>query len=302
MDGKNPAISAVIPTYNRADFLPRAIDSALNQTFPPREIIVLDDGSEDETVEILRSYGDCVQYVYQTNAGLSAATNAAVRAATSPWIASLDSDDYWDVGFLERISRAMIETKEAADVYFSDMIYPEANAPEERSLWMHVNFQFDGPYLLVEDGSDWALMPLQPLRMQASVIRRSSCLASGGMHEGLRVRNDQHFFLKIGLGTPMCAVKGAAVYVGQDAPNRLTTIFRGRDWIDAKATMYGELLSREDTPAGAKFELKKRYGEAFYGLSTFDARAGDYTRFLANLARGVYYYPQGALERLRSCL
>ena len=89
----SPKISVVIPTYNRAKVVPKAIESVLAQTFPPAEIIVVNDGSKDETREVLAGYGDRIHAITQENGGLSAARNTGIRAATSEWVAFLDDDD-----------------------------------------------------------------------------------------------------------------------------------------------------------------------------------------------------------------
>src|SRR4051812_21240165 len=96
-------ISAIIPTYNRSGVLKRAIESVLNQTAPPAQLIVVDDGSTDETPELCRSFKSRIHYVRQDNAGASTSRNAGIRLAASPWIAFLDSDDYWTPLHLERI-------------------------------------------------------------------------------------------------------------------------------------------------------------------------------------------------------
>src|SRR5687768_11860549 len=88
-------ISAVIPSYNYAHYLARAIDSVLAQTYAVKEVIVIDDGSTDNTREVVAKYGEPVRYVYQNNAGLSAARNAGIRLACTPWIGLLDSDAWW---------------------------------------------------------------------------------------------------------------------------------------------------------------------------------------------------------------
>lgn len=89
-----PYFSVAIPAYNRADILGRAIDSCLAQSFPDFEVIVVDDGSSDNTAQVVRAYADPrVTYIHQANAGGAAARNRAVEAATGRYIAFLDSDD-----------------------------------------------------------------------------------------------------------------------------------------------------------------------------------------------------------------
>ncbi len=89
------SVSVIIPTYNRAAVLPRALDSVLAQTHAAGEIIVIDDGSADETPHIMeRDYG-MVDYYYRENRGVSAARNSGIRKAAGEWLAFLDSDDEW---------------------------------------------------------------------------------------------------------------------------------------------------------------------------------------------------------------
>ena len=90
-----PKVSVIIPTHNREQFIARAIDSVLAQTFTDYEIIVVDDGSIDLTRDVLRAYDNRIKYVYQENKGVSAARNLGIRESTSQYIAFLDSDDYW---------------------------------------------------------------------------------------------------------------------------------------------------------------------------------------------------------------
>jgi glycosyltransferase involved in cell wall biosynthesis len=96
-----PTVSAVIPSYNYGAFVGKAIDSVLNQTHPHIECIVVDDGSTDNTREVVATYGDRVRYIYQKNAGLPDARNTGVRAATGEFVGFLDSDDEWEPTFVE---------------------------------------------------------------------------------------------------------------------------------------------------------------------------------------------------------
>ena len=85
-------ITVVIPTYNRYTLLKRAITSLYNQTYLPKEIIVVDDGSKDDTSKIQNDFSDII-YIYQENRGVSAARNRGIENANCEWIAFLDSDD-----------------------------------------------------------------------------------------------------------------------------------------------------------------------------------------------------------------
>lgn len=87
--------AVVVPTYNRAAYVGDAIDSILAQDTPPEEVIVVDDGSTDDTQAVLARYGDRIRVVTQANAGVSAARNAGAAAATADWLTFLDSDDRW---------------------------------------------------------------------------------------------------------------------------------------------------------------------------------------------------------------
>lgn len=97
-----PKVSIVIPTYNRSRFVCEAIESVLNQSFKDFEIIVVDDGSTDNTKEALKKYSNHISYIYQDNRGRSLARSAGIKAAKGDYIAFLDDDDIWLPGKLEK--------------------------------------------------------------------------------------------------------------------------------------------------------------------------------------------------------
>jgi glycosyltransferase involved in cell wall biosynthesis len=106
---REPLVSVVIPTFNRADLLREALDSVFAQTHQNLQVIVVDDGSTDHTHAMLETLSDRVETIFQSHAGVSAARNAGITAARGRYVAFLDSDDLWipekvaqQVAFLER--------------------------------------------------------------------------------------------------------------------------------------------------------------------------------------------------------
>ncbi len=114
-----PRISVIIPTFNCARFLGRAIDSALAQTYRDYEVIVVDDGSTDETQSVVAQFGGKIRYLYQPNKGASSARNLALSKATGELIAYLDSDDMWYPQKLER-QAAFLDTHSECGLVHSD--------------------------------------------------------------------------------------------------------------------------------------------------------------------------------------
>ncbi len=94
-----PRVSIITPTYNAAQYLPAAIDSVLQQTYTDWELIIIDDGSTDNTPSLVRSYlpilGERLRYLYQSNRGQAAARNAGLQVAKGEFVATLDADDLW---------------------------------------------------------------------------------------------------------------------------------------------------------------------------------------------------------------
>ena len=105
-------ISVVIPTYNRISLLARAIDSVLKQSLNPYEIIVVDDGSEDGTSEMIQNKYNSIKLIRQQNNGVSAARNKGIKHAKGDWIGLLDSDDEWKEKKLENQADRLIKTPE----------------------------------------------------------------------------------------------------------------------------------------------------------------------------------------------
>ncbi|HUO36169.1 MAG TPA: glycosyltransferase family A protein, partial [Candidatus Acidoferrum sp.] len=130
----NPKVSVVIPTYNRAKKVRGAIDSALGQTISDLEVIVVDDGSSDNTAKVLQeAYGTRIRYFAQQNQGASAARNKGMAEARGEWIAFLDSDDFWEKEKLEWQLKTVEQFAPDCGVCYTDARF--FNYPETRTMF-----------------------------------------------------------------------------------------------------------------------------------------------------------------------
>jgi glycosyltransferase involved in cell wall biosynthesis len=110
-------VSVIIPTYNSARFLTAAVESVLKQTFKDFEVIVIDDGSTDNTSEIIKQFGDSVRYIFQKNQGVSVARNTGIKNSAAKYVAFLDADDVWMPTKLEKQIAALKENPKSKVCY-----------------------------------------------------------------------------------------------------------------------------------------------------------------------------------------
>lgn len=240
-------IAAVIPAYNRAATIERAVRSVLDQTRPADEVLVVDDGSTDSTPELLATFGDAITVLRTDNGGAAVARNRGVAATTAPWIAFLDSDDHWCPDHLERIAAAIEATGGRARVYFDDTARPAGGVPDA-SLFELSGFAVDGSHHLVDDATEWVLRPRQPTMLQSSVFSRAAWDEIGGLWPVLRSRHDTHVFLWLGIGGAMCAVAGTGCRMTDDdtSGNRQMDAMgtRSRRYWEHTVHLYDDVLAR----------------------------------------------------------
>jgi glycosyltransferase involved in cell wall biosynthesis len=124
-----PLVSVVIPNYNYAIYLKQCIESVLSQTYSNLEIILVDDGSNDNSLEVARQFEDKIKIVTQTNLGVNAARNNGIKEAVGEFIAICDSDDYWVNNKIEKQMELFFKNPDLVLVYCS---YFRANERSER--------------------------------------------------------------------------------------------------------------------------------------------------------------------------
>ncbi len=133
---RSPLISVIIAAYNYGRYLREAIDSAIVQTYPSTEIIVINDGSTDDTEKIAQSYGAKIRYFYQEHQGLASPKNRGVTLAQGEYIAFLDADDVWPENRLE-LMMAPFSNDKSLDMVFGQIrnfLSPELTVEKEKAL------------------------------------------------------------------------------------------------------------------------------------------------------------------------
>lgn len=180
-DLSQPLVSVVIPSYNYGQFVGDAVESALAQTYRPIEVIVVDDGSTDDTLLRLLPFSGRIRVIHQENRGLSAARNAGIKAASAEWVAFLDSDDLWHPEKLQvQMAGAL---KSGADLVGSS---PTDELPE------HLDPDPRLEKLTVRDFLSWT-----PLGPSSAIVRRSCFDTLGLFDESLRSVEDLDMWLRL---------------------------------------------------------------------------------------------------------
>lgn len=199
-EATTPAVSIVIPVYNRADLVVRAIRSVLNQTLVDFEIVVVDDGSTDNTATAVESIDDKrIRLVRKSNGGVSSARNTGIQNARSELIAFLDSDDEWDSAFLETILRLRRN-------------YPQCSAFATRYIFRSEEGQSETPTLYgLPKGEDWegvlknyfemAVRSRPPICTSAVAVTKQALHDVGGFPTEVTVGEDLITWARIAAGS-----------------------------------------------------------------------------------------------------
>ncbi|MEO7361501.1 MAG: glycosyltransferase family A protein [Gemmatimonadaceae bacterium] len=175
------AVSCIIPAYNALRFIDETIESVLGQSVPVAEIIVVDDGSTDGTLQTLAQYGDKVRLILQQNAGPAAARNNGVRNSHGEFLAFLDADDLWTPNKVE-MQLARFSANPELQVCFADLFNFRTNSP---------NAPFRDGYTEV---TDWPRVHFSPCTLLA---RRSAFDTIGNFDETLRRGEDTEWFVRM---------------------------------------------------------------------------------------------------------
>jgi glycosyltransferase involved in cell wall biosynthesis len=173
-DKNLPSISVVIAAHNGENYLAETLRSVLSQTLPASEILVVDDGSTDDTAGVARSFGEKVQLITREKSGVSASRNYGISVANNEWVALLDHDDLWEPDHLENFARMVVEQPET-DVCYSGTRRMVAD-PETGAFHLAAR---PNPMPTPENFRN-TLMDHCFFTPSAAMVRRTSVVAVGG--------------------------------------------------------------------------------------------------------------------------
>lgn len=217
-------VSAIIPTYNRRNYIRRAIESVLAQTVAVDEVIIVDDGSTDGTAAAVQEwFGPRVNVIQQVNGGVALARLTGIRAASGDWIAFLDSDDEWMPDRTERLLASAAQVPNEVAWIFGDLQVVTDDG-DSGTLFTQYGLRLNDPLVIFEDTLS-VQYPFQFGLLQGSFIRRNVLLEMGCFSEGLRSDDDLLAGFQVA-----CRYKFAAI------PNVVGKYFRTTD-LDASSVV-----------------------------------------------------------------
>ncbi len=273
-------ISVVIPTYNYADFISEAVESVLAQTFPVFEIIVVDDGSNDNTEEVIKQFGDKVKYIKQRNGGVCAARNNGVENAGGDFIAFLDADDVW---FPEKIEKQMAKFAEDTKIGLVHCRMREFDTESGETMRLHL----EGEEGWVADG---LLLFDKTIIIGCGgsiIVSRKAFETVGGFDTNLKVGEDWDFCYRIARKFKVGFVREILVdyrYHGNNSHLNVREMDRSMKIFYEKAF---------DTDDKSILRLRRKsYGNFYKILAGSYFTAGNYQQFVIYSLKSLWLMPE----------
>jgi glycosyltransferase involved in cell wall biosynthesis len=276
------SVSVVVPCYNMAHYLQKAIASIRMQAWPDLEIIAVDDGSTDDTVEILRRLnGIDLRVLRQNNQGPSAARNLGISASRGKWIAFLDADDYWLPSKLKIQMETLTKEPEVAFCYGAAICLDSSNSEHVRDP--------------DKSGEDifWDLLWGSQLLLSSAILRRDCFDQAGSFDPQLRMGEDWDMFLRIAARWKGCYVqKPLMVYRISEQKNKYSSELLER----CTLRVMNRLFSRRDWEKKApELDLYRRQLFAWHFSVLAKSHLGQkrYLPFLKLALAAMYTHPKG---------
>jgi len=296
----NPKVSVVIPTYNRAATVQNAIQSVLAQTFFDLEVIVVDDGSSDDTGKALRdAFGNRIRYYFQRNQGASVARNRGIAEARGEWIAFLDSDDLWEREKLEWQFRSLDQFGPQCGACYTDVRL--FNHSETRTLFQMAeeNYRHEETMgvnpevmrLLVRPGGAGMVVCL------SSLLARTDLIRGTGFDPTLLYSQDSEFMFRLAVLTGFCYVNRPLVWFDR-SPAEIRHVGVSSDWNkmefflqDSQLRLEGLLRLSENLPRQVRAVIREQLGAIHSGWTNWYLGNREYAKARHAISRAVLLDP-----------
>jgi glycosyltransferase involved in cell wall biosynthesis len=274
-----PRVCVIIPAYNSSAHLPRALQSVRRQTVPAEEIIVVDDGSTDDTVAVARMHGAHV--ITQKNAGPAAARNTGISAASAEWIAFLDADDTWMEAKLERQLHAASLAPQAGMI-FSDFLFFDDHGTHRKTglelsgaahtvIRSHLNRDI---WLCERESLGEALLAAMFILTSSLMIRRDVLSQGEAFYTEMRCAEDYDLFLRLSTRTDAAFIDEALVAYRRHSESITVDLdldVRSRDQLIARCAAHPERY-----PKRAAKHLMLQRSHWIARAASFALRSGDF--------------------------
>lgn len=271
------SVSVVIPSFNSGRFVTQAVESALAQTVTPDQIIVIDDGSSDDTRERLAQYRDKIRYVYQDNRGVAAARNHGIECSQDEFVAFLDADDVWHPRKLELQLKALAQNPRIALLGASTYGWPADGVPD-----------VDDAATALVAMVPWERLAVRNQFTTSSVLARRDVLHRVGLFDtALHGPEDFDLWLRVAevasvanLQLPLTGYRTVADSLGRQAG----TMERGLRRVLQK-------LDQKDAWRGRRLLRRKAHSYCRYSCAYLHATGGSRRMALTSLIDSLRWYP-----------
>jgi glycosyltransferase involved in cell wall biosynthesis len=273
-----PLVSVIIPSFNSGKFIAETLKSVINQTYQYLEVIVVDDGSTDDTIIQIDPYHDRILYIYQGNRGLGGARNTGIKAASGELIAFLDADDLWFPNYIETMVEGLINRPETAVLYcWWSFIDEQGETLPEKGL-------------CTEKGNIYLSLVTSNRFPPMAALTRKYCVDEvGGFDENRLISEDWDFWLRI-------AQKG---YIFDYLPNVLVKYrFHGSNMTLNVANSHkrylnvlDKLFQQADLPAEVLKLKGCAYGQVYLTSALYSWARCDFTMASKYLSEGIEKWP-----------
>jgi len=252
----NPYFSIIIPTYNRANMLSKAIESVIDQSFSDWELIIIDDGSTDGTKQVVENFKqDRIKYIYQTNQERSAARNNGISNAGGKYICFLDSDDYYLPQRLELLYGEIFKQKEPLSMYFTGINFEKNHQLQRKAERSRTEYQNVFDFIV------WSQIGVPQACISREILQKHY------FNPLFTIAEDMELWFRIANEYPIIYLPGQFTVTATEHDERSVNVMKNNVFLEVYK-VYRYVLKKYNYPISKK---TKRYicTDAYFGIARY---------------------------------